>query len=136
MSSSEASGMRARACFEAPPSAVRGRTTRAASRLLASRDPARQARHRDVRFVMRWASLASAVVLAGGCYHYTFEQRQPAPGGALIRPEQRVPTWLNGLVGTGRIDTTQYCAQPVRTELQVRATDVLLSLVTLLINTP
>jgi Bor protein len=85
---------------------------------------------------MRWASLASIIVLATGCYHYTFEQRQPAPGEALIRHERRVPTWLNGLVGTGSVDTAQYCAQPVRTELQVRATDVLLSLVTLLIYTP
>jgi hypothetical protein len=85
---------------------------------------------------MRGSSIALALVLASGCYHYSFEQRQPAPGEVLVRHTVRVATWVNGLVGTGRVDTTQYCAQPVRTELQVRATDVLLSLVTLLIYTP
>jgi hypothetical protein len=85
---------------------------------------------------MRGLSIALAVVLATGCYHYSFEQRQPAPSQVLVRHTVRVSTWLNGLVGTGRIDATQYCAQPVRTELQVRAIDVLLSLVTLLIYTP
>jgi hypothetical protein len=86
--------------------------------------------------IMRGLSTVLAVVLAAGCYHYSFEQRQPAPGEVLVRHTVRVPTWVNGLVGTGRVDVTQYCAQPVRTELEVRATDVLLSLVTLLIYTP
>jgi hypothetical protein len=85
---------------------------------------------------MRTLSVMTAVILANSCYHYSFEQRPAAPGQAVTRHEVRVPTWLNGLVGTGRVDTARYCAQPVKTELQVRATDVLLSLVTLLIYTP
>ena len=40
------------------------------------------------------------------------------------------------LIGTGKIDVTRYCPDPIRTELQVRATDVLLSMVTLLVYTP
>jgi hypothetical protein len=81
-------------------------------------------------------SLAVAVSLTGGCFHYVFDQRAPRPEEALTRHAIRVPTWLNGFVGTGRVDTTRYCAQPIRTELQVRATDVLISLLTLLIYTP
>lgn len=34
------------------------------------------------------------------------------------------------------MDATRYCEQPVRTELEVTLTDVLLSVVTLLIYTP
>lgn len=85
---------------------------------------------------MRVAPVVVAAALVSGCYHYAFEQRPPAAGEALQRHAIRVPTWLNGLVGTGRVDTAQYCARPVRTELEVRATDVLLSIVTLLIYTP
>jgi len=48
----------------------------------------------------------------------------------------RKPTWLNGFVGTGRVVTAKYCEDPVRTELQVRATDVLISIATLLIYIP
>jgi hypothetical protein len=82
--------------------------------------------------------MRALVVLAilGGCYHYTYEHRAPAPNEQLVRHEHRVPTYLNGFVGTGSIDVTKDCAQPIRTELQVRATDVLLSVVTLLIYTP
>ena len=76
------------------------------------------------------------LVLVAGCYHYTFEHRAPAPGEQLVRHEHRVPTYINGLVGTGTVDVTRDCAQPVRTELQVRPTDVLLAVVTLLIYTP
>lgn len=84
---------------------------------------------------MRALSVFAAMSLAS-CYHYTFEHRAVAPGEPLVRHEHRVPTYINGLVGTGSIDVTKDCAQPIRTELQVRPTDVLLSIVTLLIYTP
>jgi hypothetical protein len=71
-----------------------------------------------------------------GCYHFRFEQRPPPPENQLVTYEERVPTYLNGFIGTGTVDTTRYCAQPVRTELRVSAIDVLLSLGTLLIYTP
>jgi hypothetical protein len=96
----------------------------------------RQSRALAASWTLRAVSIAAAVVLASGCYHYSFEQRQPAPGETLTRHTIRAATWINGFVGTGRVDTAQYCAHPVRTELQVRASDVLLSLVTLLIYTP
>lgn len=84
---------------------------------------------------MRALSAITAAVLAS-CYHYSFEHRAPAPGERVVRHEVRVPTWINGFVGTGSIDVARYCTEPIRTELQVRATDVLLSIVTLLIYTP
>jgi hypothetical protein len=79
-------------------------------------------------------SVVVAAALWAGCYHYAFEQRPSA--GPEVTYELRVPTWVNGLVGTGRVDTRRYCADPVRTELRVTATDVLLSIVTLLVYTP
>jgi Bor protein len=77
-----------------------------------------------------------ALLLVAGCYHYEFAEHAVPPGTPTITHEEHVPTYVNGLVGTGRIDTTRYCANPVRTELRVNATDVLLSAVTLLIYTP
>lgn len=72
-----------------------------------------------------------------GCYRYRFEQRaSPPPETRLVTYEVRVPTYLNGFIGTGTLDTTRYCAQPVRTALRVSALDVLLSVGTLLIYTP
>ena len=73
-------------------------------------------------------------VSATGCYRYRFEQR-PADGPTVTHVH-RVPTYLNGFVGTGRIDVMRDCPAPVRTALTVTATDVLLSVVTLLIYTP
>jgi hypothetical protein len=85
-------------------------------------------------------SVLAAVLVLGcttGCYRYRFEQARPAaPEPRLVTYEERVPTYLNGFLGTGTLDTTRYCAQPVRTELRVSALDVLLSLGTLLIYTP
>jgi hypothetical protein len=84
--------------------------------------------------------LLAAAALAGGCYHFSFEQTGAAtampPPPATITYVQRVPTYLNGFIGTGRVDAARYCPEPVRTELRVTATDVLLSMVTLLIYTP
>jgi hypothetical protein len=78
-----------------------------------------------------------ALALGTGCYHYRFDLKAPSPAeGSSVTYEERVPTWLNGFVGTGHIDATRYCAQPLRTELKVTATDVLLSVATLLIYTP
>jgi hypothetical protein len=74
------------------------------------------------------------VALLSGCYHYKFEQS--VSSGPLQTYKVRVPTYVNGLVGTGKVNTAQYCAKPVRTELRVETTDVLLSVVTLLIYTP
>ncbi len=83
------------------------------------------------------ALLSLALLALAGCYRYRFEQRaEPPPEPRLITHEVRVPTYLNGFLGTGRVDTTQYCERPVRTELEVTAPDVLLSLVTLLLYTP
>jgi hypothetical protein len=90
------------------------------------------------------------VLALTGCYHFSFEQRTPAgtttvtssDGSITARPthlvtyERTVPTYFNGFVGTGLIDTSQYCDQPVRTELKVNTRDVLASIFTLLTYTP
>lgn len=80
----------------------------------------------------------AAVVLVTGtsCYHYAFEQRRPDPESRLVTHVERRPTYLNGFVGTGTVETVQFCDAPVRTELRVTAIDVLLSLATLLVYTP
>jgi hypothetical protein len=90
-----------------------------------------------------WAgAVALAVATAPACYHYTFDQvaTPPAPPasapGPMVRHQARVPTYINGFVGNGTVDTRVYCDAPVRTELRVTAADVLLSVVTLLIYTP
>jgi hypothetical protein len=77
-----------------------------------------------------------AIALCAGCYHYSFEQRPQRPDEATVRHRHRAPTWLNGFVGTGEVDATRYCDDPIRTELRVRASDVLISIATLLIYTP
>lgn len=83
------------------------------------------------------ALLAGLLLLATGCYHFQFQQQpDPPPSGRLVEHEVRVPTYLNGFVGTGEVDTTAYCERPVYTELRVTAVDVLLSVATLLIYTP
>lgn len=85
-------------------------------------------------------SALAAVLLLGcstGCYHFRFEQHaSPVPEARLVTYEERVPTYLNGFLGTGTVDTRRYCERPVRTELRVSALDVLLSVGTLLIYTP
>lgn len=79
-------------------------------------------------------ALLAILLVATGCYRFAFEQNvSQAPG---VTHRVRVPTYFNGFVGTGRVDTTKYCAAPVRTRLKVTATDVLLSVATLLIYTP
>jgi hypothetical protein len=83
--------------------------------------------------------LGAVAVLAGGCYHFAFEQPPETPGAPAaptVTYTERVPTYVNGFVGTGLVDTSRYCEHPVRTELRVTATDVLLSMATLLIYTP
>jgi hypothetical protein len=96
----------------------------------------------------RLTTIAAALALtisSTGCYHYTFQHRPESAalkGGsekdekALVTYKERRPTYLNGFVGNGEIDTTRYCAEPVRTELRVTAVDVLISFGTLLIYTP
>jgi hypothetical protein len=80
--------------------------------------------------------------LTTGCYHYTFEQSAPRSAGEaaqqrpVVRYKVRRPTWFNGFIGTGTVNTAEFCAQPVRTELRVTGVDVLLSIGTLLIYTP
>ncbi len=74
------------------------------------------------------------VALLSGCYHYKFEQS--VARGPVETYKVRVPTYVNGLVGTGKVNTQAYCAEPVRTELRVETLDVLLSIATLLIYTP
>lgn len=84
----------------------------------------------------RFHLAALALLVLGGCYHFTFEQRPVAPTSRLITYVERRPTYLNGFIGNGKVYTNRYCSAPVRTELRVTATDVLLSVVTLLIYTP
>ena len=96
---------------------------------------------------MRRGPLVLAAALAlGGCYHFAFEQRPATTrvtsadtnvaATRLVTYERTVPTYVNGFVGTGRIDTSEYCDDPVRTELKVNARDVLASIFTLLTYTP
>jgi hypothetical protein len=88
---------------------------------------------------MKLALILCTSLLAVGCYHFSFEQngaRPEAPAKPEVTYKIRVPTYVNGFVGTGRVDTSRYCEEPVRTELRVTATDVLLSVATLLIYTP
>jgi len=77
-------------------------------------------------------------LLATGCYHFAFDQAPPdvAPTTPTITYTEHPPTFVNGFVGTGRIDVHRYCDRPVRTALYVSATDVLVSMATLLIYTP
>jgi hypothetical protein len=81
-------------------------------------------------------ALGSALLLgaSGGCYHYTF--RDHASGGAEVQYSERRPTYLNGFVGNGVVDTQKYCARPTKTELRVTASDVAIAAATLLIYTP
>jgi len=86
------------------------------------------------------------LVATNGCYHFSFEQLPPAAsnqsGPAQPNPSdeveyhERVGTYVNGFVGTGRVESYRYCPHPIRTELRVTALDVLLGFVTLLIYTP
>lgn len=103
---------------------------------------------------MRRALVSLAMLALSGCYHFSFEQRPatsttfltssdgslravpPRPPGRLVTYERTVPTYFNGFIGTGRIDTSQFCEQPVRTELRVNARDVIASVFTLLTYTP
>jgi hypothetical protein len=81
--------------------------------------------------------LVVATLLASGCYHFSFElARRPAQTPATVTYMERVPTWVNGFVGTGTVDTGRYCESPIRTELRVMPADVFLSVITLLIYTP
>lgn len=101
-----------------------------------------------IRQSSRLTTIAAAVAImisGSGCYHYTFQHRPESAsiqGGnqkeekALVTYRERRPTYLNGFVGNGEIDTTKYCSEPVRTELKVTGVDVLISLGTLLIYTP
>jgi hypothetical protein len=88
----------------------------------------------------RGARFAGALLVALaplGCYHFAFDlpRAGPAPPTTVTYTE-RVPTYVNGFVGTGRVDASRYCSDPIRTELRVTAADVLLSMATLLIYTP
>jgi hypothetical protein len=83
-----------------------------------------------------WIGRLLLAVMASGCYHFSFEQRSPPPGARLVVFKERPATHVNGFVGTGTVDVRKYCAEPIRTELRVTATDVLLSMATLLIYTP
>lgn len=74
------------------------------------------------------------LLLLAGCYHYRFVHAEPVADVVVHR--ERVPTYLNGFVGTGTVDTAKHCADPVTTELRVTGVDVLISLGTLLIYTP
>jgi hypothetical protein len=96
------------------------------------------------RTALRGAWLLLVATLGSGCYHFSFEQADSAasvtpaaqPSQRLVTYKERRPTYLNGFIGTGKVDVSRYCERPVRTELRVTAPDVLLSVATLLIYTP
>lgn len=81
---------------------------------------------------------AVPILLSTGCYHFAFEQAPAgfAPNASTITHTEHPPTFINGFVGTGRVDVHRYCENPVRTALYVSVTDVLVSMATLLIYTP
>jgi len=80
--------------------------------------------------------LVLALTWSPGCYRFAFEQRVDRVSEPVATYVERRATFLNGLVGTGRFDTTRYCPAPVRTELRASLADVVLSAVTLLVYTP
>lgn len=87
---------------------------------------------------MRAIAAALALALGGlgaGCYHYTFVH-ETTPGYATRTYKIRRATYLNGFVGNGRVDTSAYCDDPIKTELRVTAGDVIIGALTLLIVTP
>jgi hypothetical protein len=85
----------------------------------------------------RWTIAAICAASGIGCYHFSFELPRAGPATpATVTYRERVPTYVNGFVGTGKVDVSRYCADPIRTELRVEAADVLLSMATLLIYTP
>jgi len=89
---------------------------------------------------MRLCIVLVGLLFSSSCYHYRF-RHGPAAGtggeaGRTVTYEIRSATYLNGFVGTGEVAVDKYCPDPIHTELRVRASDVLLSLVTLLIYTP
>jgi hypothetical protein len=99
------------------------------------------------RKTLALAALAAGFSLLGGsgCYHYTWDLHSAAQPGsatpasepaATVTYEERSPTFFNGFVGNGRMNTARYCADPLRVELRVTAIDVLLSVATLLVYTP
>jgi hypothetical protein len=82
-------------------------------------------------------ALLLVTALASGCYHFAFELPRTAGAPAeTVTYTERVPTYINGFVGTGRVDAGRYCPDPIRAELHVAAADVFLSVITLLIYTP
>jgi hypothetical protein len=85
---------------------------------------------------MRHLALLVPVTAVLGCFHYVHEIHPPAVPEQTITHSERVPTYVNGFIGTGTVDARKYCDDPVRTELRVTAVDVLLSVGTLLIYTP
>jgi hypothetical protein len=112
------------------------------------------------------AAACAAIFASIGCYHFAFDLPPPegacaaagtaptpaaqgrtrasagaggegrAGVGATVEYVSHPPTYVNGFVGTGRVDTRVYCAHPLRTELNVGVGDVLISMATLLIYTP
>jgi hypothetical protein len=84
----------------------------------------------------RWLLLVFALSWSPGCYRFAFEQRADLMSEPVAIYVERRATYLNGLIGTGRVDTTRYCPAPVRTELRASLADVALSVLTLFVYTP
>lgn len=100
---------------------------------------------------MRRAFVIVTMLALGGCSRFAFEHRTPtgttfltsSDGSLLARPstrivtyERTVPSYFNGFVGETSVDTSQFCDQPVRTEVRTNTRDVLASMFTLLTYTP
>jgi hypothetical protein len=83
---------------------------------------------------MRLVAPVATLLALAGCYHYGF--RQDTETAATVTYVEHPPTFVNGFIGTGWVDARAHCERPIRTELYVGATDVLVSVVTLFIYTP
>jgi hypothetical protein len=81
-------------------------------------------------------AVALSLGSSSGCYHYAFDLAVPVKEEATVTYVDHPPTFLNGFIGKGRVDAQRYCDHPIRTELKVGATDVLVSVATLLVYTP
>ena len=83
----------------------------------------------------RVSALLLVLPALGGCYRFAFQQ-EPDTSRPTVTYTNHPATFVNGFIGTGVIDAHSYCPNPIRTELHVSATDVLVSIATLLIYTP
>lgn len=92
---------------------------------------------------LAFAVAALTLLPLAGCFHYSFVERpRVAVAGPITGQPQtitfsrRINSYLAGFVGRGDIDTSNFCAHPIKTDLHISGKDAALSAVTLLIYTP